>query len=339
MTTGGRRSEVGPSTSAVKTLADTADRSLQAVGETGLSVLLPTASERSKELAKDLRSRAERRADVPLRVSFVRDDDPAVVPPLALLVGAGGRGGGAVALKLYLSLVWLASAPPFSTDQVSARVWAELLDLPDPAGRGKKRVTAALTKLEQLRLIRVKRSRGEPSAIRLLHESGNGQPYPQIPSTAYERPADVRERQRYIRINTRLWTEGHLQSMSAQALALLLVVLEEQYGKHHDPVWWSEERFQTRFNLHRNTKSKGGKELVQRRLAVIQRKSVSPRESEFGRHKTRNTYRPIGAALPSDWRDPAPETGGDLFARLSQGVSTFPDEIKKAVSAGSSSRT
>lgn len=271
------------------------------VGDTGLPYLAPKASPLSLERADELRSRAARRADIPLRAGFVRNDDPSVTPPLAQLVSAGGRGGG-TPLKLYLGLVWIASAPPFDVPRLSSRVWAELLDLEDPSGRGKKRVAAAITRLEELRLIHVSRSRGEPSKIRLLREDGSGAAYKSIPSTAYHRAA-VSERQRYFKINTRLWTEGHVQSMSPKALAMLLVVLEEQYGQDA-PVWFSESRFVDRFGLSRPTKSEGGKELLQRQLVIIKRAAVTTTGAAFERERTRNTYRVINAAVPHDF-DPS----------------------------------
>lgn len=275
----------------------------QPVGESGLIELLPTVRPVSLDRADELRARAERRADIPLRADFLRRDQPgAAPPPLARLVGTGGRGGG-TPLKLYLGLVWIASAPPHSIPPIAARVWAELLDLDDPSGRGKRRVAEALDRLEEERLITVQRSRGEPSRIGLLHEGGDGTPYLGIPSTAYQRAADASERKRYFRVNTKLWTQGHIQSMSAKALGMLLVILEEQYGDHATPVWWSAQRFEDRFSLSARVRSEGGQELFRRRLIVIKRRPVSLTGSAFAPEKVRNTYAAIGPALPSNWRE------------------------------------
>lgn len=265
------------------------------VGDSGLPFLPPIVSPLSLARADELRSRASRRADIPLRAGFVRSDDPSVEPPLAALVRSGGRGG-ATSLKLYLGLVWIASGPPFDVPPLSSRVWAELLDLEDPSGRGKKRVAAAVTKLEEHRLIEVTRRRGEPSTIRLLREDGSGAAYKQIPSTAY-RKAAAEHKLRYFKVNTKLWTEGHVQSMSAKALAMLLVILEEQYGQD-EAVWFSESRFKDRFQLSRPTKSEGAKELFQRQLIVIKRASVTQTGAAFERERTRNTYRAINDAVP-----------------------------------------
>lgn len=164
----------------------------------------------------------------------------------------------------------------------------------------------ALDRLEAERLITLERSRGEPSSITLLHEGGDGTPYLGIPSTAYQRAADASERKRYFRVNTKLWTQGHIQSMSAKALGMLLVILEEQYGDHATPVWWSAERFEERFALSERVRSEGARELFRRRLIVIKRQPVSLTGSAFAPEKVRNTYAAIGPALPSNWREANP---------------------------------
>lgn len=271
---------------------------MSTVGDSGLPVLGPEVSQLSLTRADELRARAPRRTDIPLRAAFVRHDEPGTTPPLAALVRTGGRGA-AVPLKLYLGIMWLASSPPFDVPPLSSRVWAELLDLEDPSGRGKRRIAAGLTKLEEHRLIAVDRRRGEPSGARLLLEDGSGQPYSALPSTDYVL-GSKKGRQRYLKLNTRLWTRGHIQSMSAKALAMLLVVLEEQYGQDQ-PVWFSERRFAERFNLSRDTRSEGARELFQRELIVIRRAPVTNSGAAFEREANRNTYQIIGDAIPSDW--------------------------------------
>lgn len=297
----GRPSEVGATQQARKRSRVRGNANavlMSTVGKSGLPVLDPEAGALSLARADELRARAPRRTDIPLRATFVRQDDPDAVPPLAALVRTGGRGA-AVPLKLYLGIVWLASAPPFDVPPLSSRVWAELLDLEDPSGRGKRRIAAGLTKLEEHRLIAVERRRGEPSSARLLLEDGSDRPYSAIPSTDYVLGAKKR-RQRYIKLNTRLWTRGHIQSMSAKALAMLLVILEEQYGQDQ-AVWFSEKRFADRFNLSRDARSEGARELFQRELIVIRRAPVTNSGAAFEREANRNTYQVIGDAIPSDW--------------------------------------
>lgn len=260
--------------------------------------LVPNISGVSRARARELRSRAERRTDIPLRASFVRRERAdEMVPPLARLVGSGGRGG-ATALRLYLGIVWLASAPPFDTPQVPARGWAELLDLEEPATKGRARVVAALNKLEACKLIEVNRAPGEASAIQLLHESGTGRRYRQIPSSAY-RAADARRKERYLKINTQLWINGWIQTLSAKALAMLLVILEETYGDYDQPVWWTEQIFTERFALSRATRSEGALELSTAGLIRIKRAPVAPAGAVFAQHKVRNTYVLTERATPA----------------------------------------
>ena len=84
------------------------------------------------------------------------------------------------------------------------------------------------------------------------------------------------------------------------ALAMLLVILEEQYGQDQ-AVWFSEKRFADRFNLSRDARSEGARELFQRELIVIRRAPVTNSGAAFEREANRNTYQVIGDAIPSDW--------------------------------------
>ncbi len=274
------------------------------VGGTGVQVILPDAPESALETAKSLRDTSERRVDVPVRKSFVRNDDEDERPPLSRLIGRGGRGG-AVAVKLYLALIWRCSAPPYTTD-VPARIWARLLGLDQPDTLGARRIAAALDVLHDEKLIDVTKRRGEPSLIKLLEESGTGAAY-DIPSTAHQfaspsnKPKHV-----YFKIPSALWTDGHIQSMSASALAMLLVALAEQ-GKDKRKTWWSTTVFPARYNLTPTTRSKGTRELVGRRLLLVTKRSVpnSAKAQAFSRERVRNVYLLINEAYPHDADDRA----------------------------------
>ena len=268
------------------------------VGRTGVKEILPAAPDASLAAATELASSAERRLAIPVRKSFVRVDDPDERPPLARLVARGGRGGG-VALKLYLALIWRCSAEPFETD-ISARKWAVLLGLADPNAAGARRIAAALTVLEREGLLDLERRRGEPTLIRLLNESGNRAAY-SLPSSAHvlSRTADKQDHV-YLKVPTELWTLGHIQSMSAAALAMLLVLLAEQ-PKGHAAAWWSTEAFPRRYNLTAGTRSVGTRELVARRLLHVQKRSVTAMgrsQSTFSRERVRNVYTLINEAYP-----------------------------------------
>ncbi|WP_295692280.1 hypothetical protein [Lapillicoccus sp.] len=232
---------------------------------------------------------------------FVRGDGDQQ-PPLAQLVSTGGRGG-AAAVKLYLALIWRCSAAPFDTD-ISARKWAALQDLEDPTHKGARRVTAALQRLAGRKLIRVEERRGESSKITLLDESASGRAY-SLPSTAYtlgkpaEKPGHI-----YFKVPVSLWTSGHLQDMSAAALAMLLAMLAETTEPRRK-IWWSAELFPSEFAISPAMRARGPRELVQRRLLLVQKQLVqdSPKR-DFGKERVRNLYQLINEAEPRPTETP-----------------------------------
>lgn len=272
---------------------------LQYVGGSDVVELWPETSPVSLARAKDLSERVHRRRAIPIRNTFLRSDVLGVErTPLAELVSSGGRGGGTT-LKLYLGLVWIYGDPSRPIEDIPARRWAELLDLEDPPRLGKRRINQALGKLENLQLLRVERRRGTSPTIHLLIESGQGLPYTQIPSTARFKaaPAD-RDLHNYFKLPIDLWLEGHVQAMSAKALAMLMVLSEGSQGVEGREVWWSNSRFEERYGLSRATRSEGCRELFARRLAQIQRRPVATGPSSFAPERMRNVYELIGAARP-----------------------------------------
>lgn len=261
-------------------------------------VVLPSAPAWSLELAKLLADESGRRAEIPVRRSFVRNDDPATVPPLARLISAGGRGG-QVPLKLYLALIWRCSGEPFETD-ILARQWAALLGLDEPNTLGARRVTRALEVLAGLKLVALEKRRGESTIITLREESGLDTAYT-LPSTAFTRASGPEEAapHRYFKVPLTLWTEGHIQSMSAAGLAMLLILLGERNvdGRR---TWWSTERFPSLFNLSPAIRSQGTSELELRLLLHVRKESVtSSTAPTFSRERVRNTYKLIGDARPA----------------------------------------
>ncbi len=263
------------------------------VGKTGLRAIQPEPSQQSILSVEALRDSATRRAHIPLRITFVATDadEP---PPLARLVSTQGRGG-AVAVKLYLALVWRCSAPPFGT-QISARKWAILLDLDDPGTRGARRVNAALRRLADMKLIELAERRGEASQIVLLDESASGSAYT-LPSTEYVK-AGRQHADRYFRVPLTLWSSGHMQDMSAAAVAMLLATLEAT-RQPHTSVWWSTTRFPKRYSISPAMRARGTRELVQRRLLLVTKQLVDQTSSKrFSNDRVRNTYLLINEAVP-----------------------------------------
>lgn len=235
--------------------------------------------------AAEIDESASRRRSAPVRAEFVRDLGGSGGTPLAHLVQVGGRGGG-VALRLYLSLIWRSSADPFTTS-LPARKWAELLALPDPAGRGARRIVDALKTLKETRLISVERRAGDTSVVTLLHESGSGAPY-SLPR------GDQGER--YLQVPSRLWLNGELHELSAPGVAMLLAVLVDQTAPG-EPVWWATSVFHGRFGLSPATRARGTKELVTAGLLDVRRAPISTaRGRSFAAERVRNVYSVTGAA-------------------------------------------
>ncbi|MBF6321563.1 hypothetical protein OG935_25370 [Nocardia cyriacigeorgica] len=234
---------------------------------------------------------------------------------MARLIGSGGRGG-AVAVKLYLALVWRSAKPPHHT-ALPARKWAQLLGLPDPETKGARRINDALRTLAAERLVQITREPGEPSTVRLLDESGSGAAY-ELPSTAYFHAQDLAaktrsperkkkyqammEANRYSRIPQELWTKGHIQDMSSPALAMLLILMSNSRASEGAKIWWSTLNFPARYGISPATRARGTSELVRRKLLDVSKQLVpnSPNNTPaMAREKVRNVYTLINdATLP-----------------------------------------
>lgn len=242
------------------------------------------------------------RVDTPIRKIFARASEPGIEPPLAKIVSRGGGGGG-VALKLYIALVWRCSGREFETE-ISSRQWAELLGLEDPGTKGARRIAKALKLLEEQKLISLTPRRGKPAIIQLLDESGDGSGYG-LPSTAYVKMQQ--ERDRYLKVPAALWTNhAYIQRMSAPALTMLLILLCEGSGEaphklstEGKPVWMSVERFTERYPISPAMRSRGTKDLISLGLLHVKRAPVGTQGSKksFAPEHVRNIYTLQNAAL------------------------------------------
>lgn len=250
---------------------------------------------------------AYRPSSFPIRSTFVQlvSDDSREAAPLSRIVSR--KGGGEVPLKLFLALVWMSSAEPFST-RVPARRWAEALGLIDPAKQGARRIVSALELLEELNLVTVARSRGDASEVTIRDESGTtlkgGGPKPYVlPYDAY-RQAKARRNprgskpdhsNRYFKFPTELWThKADIQRMSPAALAMLLAYLNEARIES-DEVWWSTGAFPERYGISPAMRTRGTKELIEKwKLLRVKKRSVgrpgAPRS--FTPERVRNVYSP-----------------------------------------------
>ena len=224
---------------------------------------------------------------------------------MARLVGMRGRGG-EVPLKLLIALIWRSAAPPFNT-AISARKWAELLALPDPAHLGARRVTDALKTLEEHQLVTLEKRRGESSVVTLLDESGSGE--------AYTLPRGSGDR--YFHLPAELWLTGKIQGLSAPAIGMLMAVLVDQDpGNPGQPVWWSTKVFPQKFGISPSSRSRGTNELIDAGLLSTKRVPIptSANRESFSEERVRNLYYPLGEALMAGPAAPV----SDRIARTGQ---------------------
>lgn len=274
------------------------------------ALVLAQALELSKATAKVVDASLGVRKAVPIRNSFVRNDDPNESAPLMKLVSGGGGRGATVPVMLYIALIWKCAKKPFDV-KLPARKWAELLGLPDPLGKGARRIAKALQTLEGLSLIKLDKVHGEASRVTLLDESGDGSEY-ELPSTAYSQRGLKRDL--YFKLSSRLWTAGDLQQLSASGMAMLLILLQEgghKPGESHflktlrlqgREVWFTTENFPARYGISASMRSRGTKELENAHLLSTKRRPVGPPGTlvSFTTEKVRKVYTLQGNAVLKD---------------------------------------
>lgn len=219
----------------------------------------------SLELADRLCRKSKRRSGVPVRKIFLRVEDLEGThseSSLRVLQGAG-REGGAVSVKLYLSILLLATKEPHEVKGITNEAWARILGLEDPAGKGKRRIGSAIKKLEKHGLIKKSRN----NSIILCHESGGSRPY--------TRPIGVKNKSTfkdyYFQIDLRFWKYGYIQAISSAALTTYLIILAESKNGAND-VWFTSTNFQERYKFSANIRTNGSKEL--RDLGLIKIKAA-----------------------------------------------------------------
>lgn len=297
--------------------------------------------------ADEIQAGAGRRVSAPVRKWFVRSLD-GQAPMLSKLYSGEGGGGrsGSVCIKVLLSLIWKTSKPPFETVMTSPAL-AELLDLPDPSGKGSRRVRDALKALAAVNLVRLSPRPGTSPLIRLMNETGNGQEYT-LPSTAYALSQRVKSDKEavtnpnlYFQLPAEMWTEGFLQVLKGPGLVMLLILLAEEANKR--PVWFSGPEFRDRYRISPSTRTKGTKELVD--LGILTVASVplppTPLGSTFEQKRRRYNYRlagvinqpnnggPAAAATPSVWPEPATKEAAPKLPAKAKRRSQKPRRAKR----------
>lgn len=237
----------------------------------------PTLAFESARLLNRLVNMSKRTSGIQLPIGFVRAQGLAGRPPLARMLrdGPGSRGGrgGAVRLRLYLCLNLLAARAPYDIRPRPARAWAEALALPDPNGRGARRVSDALAWLNEAEMIALQRQRGAAPTITLLDPTGSGGRYKRY--------------RLYVLVPLGFWREQWITRLSGSAVALLIVLLDLQGGKKSKRDAWLTTVQRARYGLSDDTWTRASKELVEQGLLEISR---IPQGRDFDFRRMRNIY-------------------------------------------------
>ena len=246
-------------------------------------------SPRAAELLGRANSRARERHTA-VRHAFIGKHEPAGtgIPPMARLLRES-RGG--IRLKFYLALLWQAGGGDERHSIAwPARAWAELLDLPDPEGRGERRIRDAIRSLEHARLLKTQRAPGHPVEVVLQSDSGDDTQYIHPGEVAHaskekgERPSS---RELYVQLPPGFWTRGWILVLSGPALAMLLIMLALTQNGAKAGVWLSPSQARARYCISEDTWTRGIAELQRYGLLGIHRKPVS---EDFGWRRVRNTF-------------------------------------------------
>lgn len=255
------------------------------LGPAASIVTAPSPVVVARAVAEPLAARVKRPA-AQVRASFIQGerDGP---PPLARLL-RGGRGG-EVKLKVLLSILWVAVREPHDVT-LPARVWAELVGLPDPSGRGAHRVNSALRQLVKTGHLQAESRPGEPSRLSLLDETGSGAPYinPGLKITQLKEAKEDFAAHRYVQVPTALWVQGWMAALHGPGLAMLLVLLAQASGRDHENLWFSPGFADERFHLSEETRKRGLDQLRELGLVTVKKRPLARSPLEITR--VRNTY-------------------------------------------------
>jgi hypothetical protein len=187
---------------------------------------------------------SKRKTGIQLPVSLIRDSSGET--PLHKLF-SGGQGG-EVRLKLYLTLLLLATKAPYKIKRsVPARVWAEAIGLKDPEGSGKRRVADALNWLHKEGFIELERHAGEPPQIQILNIESGGK---------WKRPSWP-----YVKLPLNFWSEYQIHDLSGRAIVVMLALLELTGGKDRSRTQSIGRTRSKEYGLSSETMARGSNEL------------------------------------------------------------------------------
>lgn len=233
-------------------------------------------------------SRRLRDRDAPIRTAFIearRRTDPD--PRLAQIL-RGNRGGGAVRLKLELSVLWIAVGEGHEV-RYPLRLWAELLGLDNENGQGARRVANAFGWLESAGLVRSERRPGVETAYWPMEETRSNRAYT-IPGVRISSTKDESERRqhRYVKLPAQMWTSGWIAELSGAAIAMLLILLTQAWPNADREIWFSPSFADQRFRLSEDTRRRGLRELERADLIRLRRRTLE--SNTLTNPRLRNVY-------------------------------------------------
>lgn len=208
---------------------------------------------------------------MPVPTTFLRDPRQGD-PPLARMIRAGR---GDVRLGIYLCLLLRATQSPHDVRHNPVpSAWAEMLSLYDPKGSGARRVTSAFKWLARERLVALRPRAGQTPVVQLLDPAGSGAPFAAGGTWA--------------QVPLELWERGWVFTLRETSLAVLLVLLDLQYGakSQADAPFVTPERRRS-YGLSDDTWTRGTRDLRERRLLTVGRVPIG---DDFHFDRLRNTY-------------------------------------------------
>lgn len=217
-------------------------------------------------------SKSKRTSTVRFPQTFARDrrgKDPD--PPLARIL----RGGGEIRLKVFMTVLMMATAPPHAT-KVSSTDLAVMLDLPDPHGAGSRRVSKAFRDLSKMGLVSRSSKPGYVPETTVLDPGGSGSEWS---DTSLERP--------YITVPVSLWRRGWFIALSGRAIALLVVLRELTNGRQNTKGTWADGIRKRQYGFSDDTWTRAAAELKEAGLLEVQEEV----HQSHGEPRRRNLYR------------------------------------------------
>lgn len=213
-----------------------------------------------------------KRSTVRFPQTFARDAGSKVpTPTLATLL----RGGGEVRLKVYMTVLMMATVAPHST-KVTAKDLATMLGLRDPEGSGARRVSKAFKDLTDMDLLRREGDPGHVPTTTVLDPAGSGDEWNDL---ALPKP--------YITLPIALWRRGWFIALSGRAVALLIILRELTHGRKGTSGAWVDGIRKRQYGFSDDTWTRATEELRDAGLLDITEQVFSSR----GEPRRRNVYK------------------------------------------------